>query len=800
MLSRIVEWYNEIKLKTVPCEFEIIRKDVELIDNKLQIALETAIWSDYEQGYIVDLHADLKNLHTRMMQAQKNVDKIVANLRAWGSQPMFQRYEGGLTNLMKPDDFPGMIIRRQSSCFESKQLIDEMMDENFRLFFNLRLKPQNKKTELNKRSRMKSIETLRSIDEVEVADEAETAVDRPSETNIGETDKAAQASDSVINIKPIRTQSIASSTFSEASFEIVKTPEQLELFRPYEEHIDTIIWREIRDALRISIKYIKYEMENRLERDAPIFEVKLDLEDQQIVFHPVMNVEMTSSQGLLAIIRSMIENILNMSAMIPRVAKPETSGDSGFDTFWMFFENAADRNDREVAEIEDMHMDITSLTRETIKEAKKFAYTFEKYNFLWRVDKKTHLQNFLRYGRIPSQDEIEQIEEGTLELRERKPELEGFKNVIDFYGELYEEINKNDTIHIFDSWLRVNMKGLKYSMLNEVCKWSFLYKQFLKEKVINDLKELEIFIINSTESLNQEATNEDSVTLLKILKTIGSINEREHQTDSMFEPLKEIVDLLSSYDMSFDDYVNNQFAELPERWITLKKLAIIVKQRIAPVQAYQVDLIKKRISMFDLQTKLYHENFMRAPFFRVPCLNVYELCDLVHEELSDMEKKVFGLRESAVHFHLNPPEEGKLIQCRKLVKMVKHIWDFFYVVSSCIDDWKMTPWKKINVEDMETECKRFSKDMRNFDKDMKVLKPYSETEAMIKNLLTSLRAITELQNPAIRERHWTELMVATKVSYIQREIVLSKSSLSTNSIQSFIERFTIFETVLIGFW
>jgi dynein heavy chain len=95
--------------------------------------------------------------------------------------------------------------------------------------------------------------------------------------------------------------------------------------------------------------------------------------------------------------------------------------------------------------------------------------------------------------------------------------------------------------------------------------------------------------------------------------------------------------------------------------------------------------------------------------------------------------------------------------------MVKHIWDFMYAVSSCIENWKKTAWKKINVDDIETECKRFTKDMRNFDKEMKNLKPFTETDAMIKNLLTSLKAITELQNPAIRERHWVELMQATKV-------------------------------------
>lgn len=49
------------------------------------------------------------------------------------------------------------------------------------------------------------------------------------------------------------------------------------------------------------------------------------------------------------------------------------------------------------------------------------------------------------------------------------------------------------------------------------------------------------------------------------------------------------------------------------------------------------------------------------------------------------------------------------------------------------------------------------------DKEMRLWEPYLDTEGSLKNLMTSLRAITELQNPAIRERHWAELMATTNV-------------------------------------
>ena len=41
------------------------------------------------------------------------------------------------------------------------------------------------------------------------------------------------------------------------------------------------------------------------------------------------------------------------------------------------------------------------------------------------------------------------------------------------------------------------------------------------------------------------------------------------------------------------------------------------------------------------------------------------------------------------------------------------------IVLSSIDDWKTTPWNEINVDQMETSCKKFAYDIRGLDKEMR---------------------------------------------------------------------------------
>lgn len=45
---------------------------------------------------------------------------------------------------------------------------------------------------------------------------------------------------------------------------------------------------------------------------------------------------------------------------------------------------------------------------------------------------------------------------------------------------------------------------------------------------------------------------------------------------------------------------------------------------------------------------------------------------------------------------------------------------------------------------------------------------------VLRELVASLRTITELQNPAITERHWLELMQETQVSFLTEVMFIFK--------------------------
>jgi dynein heavy chain len=138
-----------------------------------------------------------------------------------------------------------------------------------------------------------------------------------------------------------------------------------------------------------------------------------------------------------------------------------------------------------------------------------------------------------------------------------------------------------------------------------------------------------------------------------------------------------------------------------------------------------------------------------------------------HQSTLAMEAEMKTLSEAAALFEVNMPEFKQLKACRIEIKMLKNLWDLITLVQSSFADWKTTLWSDINVENMELECKKFVKDIRGLDKEMRAWDAFSGMESSVKNMVTSLRAVGELQNQAIRDRHWEQLMQATQVTQLQ---------------------------------
>ena len=90
-----------------------------------------------------------------------------------------------------------------------------------------------------------------------------------------------------------------------------------------------------------------------------------------------------------------------------------------------------------------------------------------------------------------------------------------------------------------------------------------------------------------------------------------------------------------------------------------------------------------------------------------------------------MEDEMNSLYESAGLFEVGVLEFKQLKACRRDIIMLKTLWDTINLVKCTFADWNSTLWQDINVEQMDMDCKKFVKDIRGLDKEMRAWDAFS---------------------------------------------------------------------------
>ncbi|NXN96056.1 DYH9 protein, partial [Rhinopomastus cyanomelas] len=521
-----------------------------------------------------------------------------------------------------------------------------------------------------------------------------------------------------------------------------------DFWKAYVDYLDEIVLDGFFTAIECSLRYL-LENTDPQAGVAPLFEVQLDLMIPDLIFHPSM--DPGTNDGFYDMVESLLNDIYRISSLVPRLARH-----SGFLHYQDDMEDMAD--------LADMRRELMGRVQAMAAACCEYRSAFDHYSYLYSEDRKEFCRQFLLYGHILTTAEIEaHAEDG---VPESPPTLQQFKEQIDSYEKIYEEVNRIEPISIFQSWMKVDARPFKASLLNVIKRWSLVFKQHLMDHVTHSLADLDEFIKTADRGLSKKVEKGDYDGLVEIMGHLLAVKERHSVTDAMFEPLKQTIELLKTYEQPLPEKVYKQLEELPEKWNNMKKLAMAVKQHVAPLQANEMTALRRSCAAFDVEQQRFREHFRREAPFRFDTEKPYHLLDVEHIKIEQMESAMASIYESAGLFEVTVPDYKQLKQCRKDLCLLKQLWDMISLVNTSLDDWQTTRWVDINVENMDLQCRKFAREIRNLDKEMRAWDAFTGLDSKVKNMLMALKAVAELQNPAIRERHWNQLMYVTGVRFV----------------------------------
>ncbi|KAG7460462.1 dynein heavy chain 11, axonemal [Solea senegalensis] len=182
------------------------------------------------------------------------------------------------------------------------------------------------------------------------------------------------------------------------------------------------------------------------------------------------------------------------------------------------------------------------------------------------------------------------------------------------------------------------------------------------------------------------------------------------------------------------------------------------------MQNAEVMVLRRRCMAFEVKQTEFREMFRATAPFGYIAVYPYISLEKSEKAIRDMEKEVAELQKATNLFDVIIPDYRDIKLCRREITILKELWDIVIFVQNSVKNWTMTKWREINVEQMDAELRGFAKDIRKLDKEARVWDVYSGLDLYVKNLLTSLRAVSYLQNLAIRERHWMQLTGTTQMN------------------------------------
>ncbi|EGD79180.1 outer dynein arm heavy chain beta [Salpingoeca rosetta] len=492
------------------------------------------------------------------------------------------------------------------------------------------------------------------------------------------------------------------------------------------------------------------------EKHRPLQDGKMSLIAPEICFEPGIN-DTDPQPSLLEQNLQVVSDFLDVGSLFPRLSQ-HAGGRS-------YREELAD-----MEELMDLQDELESKVNAAVDAALELEQTLRnKYEHLWRDDMDDFLEQFLKYGHVLTQEEIEAAAEEGGQVEENPPTLEQFQENIDKYNAVAEEVKALDDSSVFDGWLVIDSRSFKYELYNIIKKWSFLFLNHLQTHVTSSLNDLQTFIESAKVGLTKEVPEGDYDALVGVMGYLNALTSRAEATDAMFGPLGDTVKLLNTYEVEVGPEVLTQLDKLPERWTDCKKLANQVSNDVAPLQADEVAKLKRKANQFDVRNFEFREDFVKRAPTRYDAQRVYQQIDNHYREYLEMDAEMSKLAESATLFNVKLPEYKQLRACKRELIMLKNLWDMVFVVRSEFAAWKTTKWKEVNVENMEMECKRFVKEIRKLDKESRAWEAFNGVDNEVKNMITSLGAVGLLQSPSIRDRHWQQLMQATGVKIVMTE-------------------------------
>lgn len=548
-------------------------------------------------------------------------------------------------------------------------------------------------------------------------------------------------------------------------------------WKAYIDFVNNIIVGGLAKVVTVSLEYLNEQIDPEMilkEDKMPLLEIELDLIGGDVMYLPEVSTQ-GDGGGIHDVLYGWIETFFRVASIFKRL-------DTGEGTYV--------KEMREHPQIQSLLADVTGNLGVMNERCEEYRQRFADYEYLWTSDLSAIFAEFLETAFLCEEgaeddDEERADEEAAKEeaaeddgKAKEDPKLdlakfdERIKHFLAVQGEIGDIKASCDLC-----FLRVNSQPIKQALSTWVTKWVYMYTQYLYDHVTLKLTTLNAFMVTVNAGLDEEVAPGDKQALMKCMTHIRDVRRIMDQTPREFEPLRQAVALLKTHGVSMeeamigDENVVESLESAPMRWDNTVNHTFKKKEVIQPLQNQMVETIKRDISNFEKKVGEFVANFkVKAPFksdnddIDPPEMldKTYAVLDEQHRLLSLIESEASDFGELEELFELSTSKYHALKDAHIEIHQLKMVWDSRALVSALFSDWQQALWADIDTDELVDETRLLQGQVKALPRTVRGWQVYQQLEANVKNMGVVLPLVHELHSPAMRDRHWRNVMTIAR--------------------------------------
>ena len=495
--------------------------------------------------------------------------------------------------------------------------------------------------------------------------------------------------------------------------------------------------KKMETALKHTVKKSLQELSRLLNGDAktevvPIFNVVLNLDGHKVGLKP-------SIQDMFNMIHVASQKLITVLKCVPRLAQRPPEQKTPLPLFYDYIKEDEDTTKKIIVQITSGVTSIVDVVHRYI------SYWEKKYKDVWDQDKVAFMKRY----------------------RNQDRPLSDFDSDITKYKELIDEIIGEDTSSN-SKFLRIDSGPLKAVLVTHCETWINKFTALLNQLARDELEEIDRYFKENTKLLERQPTNLDE--LAENVNLQKSLMEAREETEKRFQPLEEKYKTLEKFEVPITEEEIALRESLPGGWTAFQQMLRDVAAELTLAKENFREKLGRMVENFVKQVAEQREEFLKnAPYNsdedKMTLEYALNFCAAEKQLLADSRKRAADLKQGMDIFGMEQPVYKEFAITEKEIEQLESIWGCVKEWNDNYNGWKDGKFRDLQVEAMEEAAIRMGKRIIKLGREIKSWGVWGWIKETVDAFKGTMPLIMDLRNPAMRPRHWDQVMDAVGTKF-----------------------------------